>query len=94
VLVVSRSSILLQFAAALVGGLRGDEVLVETCLASRRADWRRLLPAADIVFADALCAAEVRGAGPRRMRELRLVAQEDLDRVRAALAPAPAASLA
>ena len=94
VLVVSRSPILLQFAAALVGGLRGDEVLVETCLASRRADWRRLLPAADIVFADTLCAAEVRAAGPRRMRELRLVAQEDLDRVRAALAPAPAASKA
>jgi GntR family transcriptional regulator len=94
VLVVSRSPILLQFAAALVGGLRGDEVLVETCLASRRADWRRLLTAADIVFADTLCAAELRAAGPRRMRELRLVAQEDLDRVRAVLAPAAAASKA
>ncbi len=91
VLVVSRSSILLQFAAALVGGLRGDEVLVETRLASRRAEWRRLVPAADVVFADALCASELRGASPRRMRELRLVAEEDLARVREVLAPGPAA---
>jgi DNA-binding transcriptional regulator YhcF (GntR family) len=93
-LLVSRSSILLQFAAALIGGLRGDEVLVETCLSERRAHWRRLLPAADIVFADALCAPDVRAAHPRRLRELRLVAQEDLDRVAAALAPVPAASKA
>jgi DNA-binding transcriptional regulator YhcF (GntR family) len=90
VLVVSRSPILLQFAAALVGGLRGDEVLVETRLASRRAEWRRLLPAADIVFADALVVAEVREAKPRRVRELRLVSQVDLERVRQVLASADA----
>ncbi len=91
VLVVSRSPILLQFAAALVGGLRGDEVLAETCLASRRAEWLRLLPAADVVFADALAAPEVRAAGPRRLRELRLVSDEDLERVRQVLGAAPAA---
>ncbi len=88
VLVVSRSPILLQFAATLVRSLRGDEVHVETRLASRRAEWRRLLPAADIVFADTLAVAEVREARPRRIRELRLVGQADLDRVRQLLASA------
>lgn len=90
VLVVSCSPIVLQFAAALVGGLRGDEILVETRLTSKRAEWRRLLPAADVVFADALASPQVREAGPRRLRELRLLREEGLDRLRAALALGPA----
>jgi DNA-binding transcriptional regulator YhcF (GntR family) len=85
VLVVSGSPILLQIAGALVGGLRGDEVLVETRLVSRRAEWRRLLPAADVVFADALAAGAVREARPRRVRALRLLADADLGRIRKAL---------
>ncbi len=92
VLVVSRSPILLQFAGALVSGLRGDELLVETRLASRRAEWRRLLPAADVVFADVLAAPEVREAGPKRLRELRVVGQQDLDRVRKVLGAGVAGS--
>jgi len=92
VVVVSGSPILLQIAAALVGGLRGDEVLVETRLVSRRAEWRRLLPAADVVFADALAAPAVREARPRRVRELRLLGEKGLARVRKALSmAAPAA---
>jgi GntR family transcriptional regulator len=85
VLVVSRSAIVLHFAQALVGGLRGDEVLVETRLASARADWRRLAPVADVVFADALAAPALRAAGPRRLHELRLVGEDDLASVRRAL---------
>ena len=46
---------------------------METRLLSRRAEWRRLLPAADLVFADALAAPVVREARPRRLRELRLL---------------------
>ena len=92
VLIVSGSPILLQIAAALVGGLRGDEVLVETRLLSRRAEWRRLLPVADVVFADALAAPAVREARPRRVRELRILGPNDLARVRKALSmAAPAA---
>ena len=89
VLVVSCSPIVLQFAAALVGGLRGDEILVETRLTSKRAEWRRLLPAADMVIADALAAPVVRESGPRRLRELHLLREEDLERLRGALAVAP-----
>ncbi len=84
-LVVSRSSNLLKFAVALVGGLRGDEVLVETRLASCRSEWRRLLPAADVVFADLLSAPEVHAASPRRLRELHLLTDADLAQVGRAL---------
>jgi len=92
VLVVSTSPILLQMAAAIGGGLRGDEVLVETRLLSRRAEWRRLRPVTDVVFADALAAPAVREARPRRVRELRLLGPSDLARVRKALTmAAPAA---
>jgi DNA-binding transcriptional regulator YhcF (GntR family) len=86
VLVVSRSPILLQLAAALVGGLRGDEVLVETRLASRRAEWRRLIPAADVAFADVLAAPAVAEARPRRLRELRILGAACLARLRQSLA--------
>jgi DNA-binding transcriptional regulator YhcF (GntR family) len=85
ILVVSTSPILLQIAGAFVGGLRGDEVLVETRLLSRRAEWRRLVPVADVVFADALAAPAVRESHPRRLREVRLLGEKDLARVRKAL---------
>jgi hypothetical protein len=85
ILVVSASPILLQIAAAFASGLRGDEVLVETRLVSRRAEWRRLVPVADVVFADALATPAVREARPRRLRELRLLGEKDLARVRKAL---------
>jgi GntR family transcriptional regulator len=85
VLLVSGSPILLKIATAIIGGLRGDELLVEPRLASRRAEWRRLLPAADLVLADALASGVVREARPRRLRELRLLGDADLARVRKAL---------
>jgi DNA-binding transcriptional regulator YhcF (GntR family) len=85
ILVVSTSPILLQIAGAFVNGLRGDEVLVETRLLSRRAEWRRLVPVADVVFADALAAPALREAHPRRLREVRLLGEKDLARIRKAL---------
>ncbi len=85
VLLVSGSPIVLQIGQAIISGLRGDELLVEARPASRRAEWRRLLPAADLVLADALCAGVVREARPRRLRELRLLGDADLARVRKSL---------
>jgi GntR family transcriptional regulator len=85
VLLVSGSPILLKIATAIIGGLRGDELLVEARLVTRRADWRRLMPAADLVIADALSAGMVREARPRRLRELRLLGSADLATVRKAL---------
>jgi DNA-binding transcriptional regulator YhcF (GntR family) len=82
ILFISGSPSVLSFAAALVGGLRGDELLVETRLVSRRAQWKRLLPAADIVYADVLSIQAVREAHPRRLHELRLLGDEAIARVR------------
>jgi hypothetical protein len=85
ILIVSRSPVVLKFAEALAGGLRGDEVLVETRLLSRRAEWRRLVPAANVVYADVLSAPVVSEARPRRLRELRLLGPTDLTRIRGTL---------
>jgi hypothetical protein len=85
VLLVSRSELVLSFAAALIGGLRGDEVLVETRLLSRRAEWRRLVLAADLVVVDVLAADAVRRARPKRLYELRLLSDGALARVRRSL---------
>jgi len=92
ILFVSASPILLKLAGGFAGGLRGDEVLVETRLLSRRAEWRRLIPAADVVFADTLAAPAVREARPRLLRELRLLGEKDLARVRKALTVAVTAA--
>ena len=92
ILIVSCSPILLQIVGAFAGSLRGDEVLVETRLLARRAEWRRLVPAADLVFADALAGPAVREARPRRLRELRLLGAKDLARVRKALSLAVTAA--
>jgi DNA-binding transcriptional regulator YhcF (GntR family) len=91
VLVVSLSPIVLKLAGGFVSGLRGDQILVETRLASPRTEWRRLIGIADVVFADVVALPEVRRAGPRRLRELRLLGEHDLVRIRAAL---PAAAVA
>jgi len=85
VLLVSGSPIVLQLAQGLISGLRGDELLVAGHLVTRRAEWRRLAGAADLVFADTLAAPAVREARPRRLRETRLVGDADLERVRKAL---------
>ena len=86
VLFISRSPLVLSFAAAVIGGLRGDELLVETRPLGKQAEWRRLLAAADLVLADVLAAPTVRKARPKRVRELRLLGDKDLKRVRRWLA--------
>jgi GntR family transcriptional regulator len=85
VLVVSLSPIVLKLAESFVSGLRGDELLVETRVLPRRAEWRRLLSASDVVFADTVAASDVRRASPRRLQELRLLGPRDLARLRASL---------
>jgi GntR family transcriptional regulator len=85
VLLVSRSPLVLSFAEAVIGGWRGDELLVETRLLERRSEWRRLLPAADLVIVDLLSERPVRAAGPRRVRTVRLLSKAALDRVRRGL---------
>ena len=59
-LVVSHAETVLPFATTLISSLRGDEVLVEARALSDTRGWKRLVAAADIVFADVL--SEKRGA--------------------------------
>ncbi len=77
VLVVSHSETVLPFADKLVRSLRGDELLVETRLLRDRA-WRRLLPAADLVFADALSTDALGRARTRGVMTFRVVGERAL----------------
>src|SRR6185436_8495738 len=72
-LVVTHSPTVVPFASILLRSLRGDEVLVEARLSSAVREWSRLLPAADLVFADALAAPAVKRHKPRRFREVRIL---------------------
>jgi GntR family transcriptional regulator len=85
VLLVSYSPTVLPFASVLLSSLRGDEVLVETRALADAAEWRRLAPVADLVFADALAAPALRRARPKRLREIRLLSPSALARLRDAL---------
>lgn len=92
VLIVSHAAIVLPFATALLESLRGDALLAEARLLSAPGEWKRLLRAADLVFADALSVEAVRKAGPRRLRELRIISRQALLRLQDALtivAPRP-----
>jgi DNA-binding transcriptional regulator YhcF (GntR family) len=86
VLVVSFAPSVLPFAAVLMKSLRGDEVHVETRLLQASREWRRLVPAADLVFADALCLAALRKARPRRLQEFRFVSAPIVERLQDAMA--------
>jgi GntR family transcriptional regulator len=85
VLAVSHSPTVLPFASVFFKSLRGDELVVEPRLLSARREWRRLLPAADLVLADALSVDAVRSAGARKVREVRILAPAALARLREAL---------
>ena len=73
VLVISHSETLLPFADKLVRSLRGDDVLVETRTLRDRRDWKRLLPAADLVLADALSVEAVRRVRTRGVVPFRIL---------------------
>jgi DNA-binding transcriptional regulator YhcF (GntR family) len=85
VLVVSHSPTVLPFASVFLRSLRGHEIVVETRLLSATREWKRLVRAADLVVADALSIDIVRKAGPRRLREVRVVSRKALDRLKDAL---------
>jgi GntR family transcriptional regulator len=90
VLVVSHSETVLPFADKLVRSLRGDELLVETRLLRDRA-WRRLLPAADLVFADALSTDALGRARTRGVMTFRVVGERALAQLASAALAAQSA---
>lgn len=84
VVVVSHAPTLLAFADKLISSLRGDELLVSTHLVTGRG-WRRVVPAADVVFADALALPRLAPLGLRRLRPVRVLPERTLLRVHRAL---------
>ena len=85
VLAVASAPSLLPFAQVVFKGLRGDEILLETRLLSEAREWKRLVRAADLVIADAIASVEVRRASPKKLRELRMIPEPVLARLRDAL---------
>jgi GntR family transcriptional regulator len=85
VLVVSRSPTVLPFASVFMRSLRGDEILVEPRLFSATKEWRRLVKASDMVFADGLSADAVQRAGARKLRQFRVVTDAAVERLKKAL---------
>ena len=80
VLVVSHSPTVLPFASVFLRSLRGrrDRGGDEAPRVATR-EWKRLVKAADLVVADALSLETVNRAGPRRLREVRVVSRKALD---------------
>jgi DNA-binding transcriptional regulator YhcF (GntR family) len=85
VLVVSHSPTVLPFASVFLRSLRGHEIVVETKLLAAPREWKRLVKAADLVVADALSLETVRRSGPKRLREVRVVSDAALARLKDSL---------
>jgi GntR family transcriptional regulator len=88
-LVISHADTVLPFSKTLLKSLRDDDLLVETRLLSDGRGWRRLLPAADVVFADVLSADTVAQVRPRGLVCFRLLSDAVLERIAAAARAAP-----
>ena len=91
VLFISHSETMLPFADKLVRSLRGDDLLVETRTLREGRDWKRLLPAADLVFADVLSVEPVRRLRTRGVVPFRLLGEAALERLARAARSALAA---
>jgi len=76
VLLVSASATALEYARTLVHSLRGDDVLAEARELGATREWKRLLPAADLVVADRVAGPRLVAAGGRREHVVRMVGEE------------------
>jgi DNA-binding transcriptional regulator YhcF (GntR family) len=81
VLLVSYSPTVPPFAEVFMKSLRGDAIHIEARPLSASREWRRLMPAADLVVGDARSVEVLRKLHPRRLLEIRLVAQSSLARL-------------
>jgi GntR family transcriptional regulator len=85
-LAVSHSPAVLEMAAVIAKGLRGDDISVEMRVRSKAREWRPLARVADLVFADALSFPAVREVHARRVQEFRVVVPDTVVRLRDSLA--------
>jgi DNA-binding transcriptional regulator YhcF (GntR family) len=85
VLLMTHAPTIVPFATVIARSLRHEDAHVEVRTLAQARDWRRLVRAADAVFADCVCAPPVRKAGARRVHEYRILSETTLGRVRDAL---------
>ena len=85
VLVVSESRLFLSFARVSLKSALPDDFEIETCLLEEERQWRRFLPAADVVVADVVSAPRLARAGARHLTRLKLLSEDSILRLREAL---------
>ncbi len=85
VLVVSESPLLLSFARVSLKSSLPDDFEIQTCTLDDERQWRRFLPASDVVLADAVSAPRLQRAGARSLTRLRLLSEDSMNRLRNAL---------
>lgn len=85
VLVVSESRLFLSFARVSLKSNLPDDFEIETCLLEDERQWRRFLPASDVVVADVVSAPRLVRAGARRLTRLKLLSEDSIERLKDAL---------
>lgn len=85
VAVISRSTIILHQAEAVIKALRGEEVYIRTMLAGHESlgELQRVIKRAHTTFADWLCAGELKGIGTKSVHPIRTIPQRELDKLKA-----------
>ena len=85
VLVVSESPLFLSFARVSLKSVLSEDFEIETCALENEKHWRRFLGASDVIIADAVSAPRLSAAGARSLTRLRLLSEESMAHLKAAL---------
>ncbi len=85
VLVVSESPLFLSFARVSLKSALSDDFEIHPCRLEDEHLWRRFIPAADVILADAVSAPHLARAGATRLTRLRLLSGDSIDRLKDAL---------
>jgi GntR family transcriptional regulator len=85
VAVISSSSIILQQAEAVISALRGDSLITRTLLAGQEplAETERVLKRAHVIFADWLCAPQLKAMTRKPIHTIRTIPQHELTKLQA-----------
>lgn len=85
VAVVSRSTIILQQAEAVIKALRGEEVYIRTILAGleSQGELQRIMKRAQVTFVDWLCAAELKTLTHKPLHTIRTIPPREIDKLKA-----------
>ncbi len=83
--VVSRSTIILQQAEAVIKALRGEEVYIRTMLAGHESigELQRVIKRAHATFTDWLCAPELESLTNKTLYTIRTIPSRELDKLKA-----------